>query len=110
MIPHGCNHLRILLLIPFTIYSADGPSEAATSCGEVDGRLTLDGRPVPVVRLLATPGVLLMRGRNLTLIHVLVVDSCPISGGRNHHVVVIALKIVAASHEALSVNSRLRVD
>ena len=105
MIPHGCDHLRILLLIPFAINSADGPTKAATSCGEVDGRLTLDGRPVPVVRLYATPGVLLMRGRNLTLIQVLVVDSCPISGGCDHHVVVIALQIVATSHEALSVNS-----
>ena len=105
MISHGCDHLRILLLIAFAINSADGPTKSATSCGEVDGRLTLDGRPVPLVWLLATPGVLLMLGRNLTLIQVLVVDSCPISGGCDHHVVVIALIIIAASHEALSVNS-----
>jgi hypothetical protein len=106
MIPHGCDHLRILLLITFAIYSADGAAEATSSSGEVDGRLTLDGRPVPLVRLLATPWVLLMRRSNLTLIQVLVVvDSCPVSRGRDHHVVVITLQIVAVSHEALSMKS-----
>ena len=106
MIPHGCDHLSILLLIPFAINSADGPAEATLSSGEVDGRLTLDGHPVPLVRLLATPRVLLMRGSNLTLIQVLVVvDSCPVSRGRDLHVVVINLQIVAVSHEALSMKS-----
>jgi len=105
MVPHGCDHLSILLLIPFAIDGTDWPSEAATSSGEVDGRLTLDGRPVPLVRLMATPRVVLIRGRNLTLIQVLVVDSCSISRRGDHHVVVIALQVVAASHKALSMKS-----
>jgi hypothetical protein len=105
MVPHGCDHLSILLLIPFAIYGTDGPAEAATSSGEVDGRFTLDGRPVPLVRLMATPRVVLIRGRNLTLIQALIVDSCSISRRGDHHVVVIALQVVAASHEALSVKS-----
>ena len=105
MVPHGCDHLSILLLIPFAIYGTDGPAEAATSSGEVDGRFTLDGRPVPLVRLMATPRVVLIRGRNLTLIQALIVDSCSTSRRGDHHVVVIALQVVAASHEALSVKS-----
>jgi hypothetical protein len=105
MVPHCCDHLSILLLIPFAIYGTDGPAEAATSSGEVDSRLTLDGRPIPLVRLMANPRVVLIQGRNLTLIQVLVVDSCSISRWGDHHVVVIALQVVAASHEALSVKS-----
>jgi hypothetical protein len=107
MVPHGCDHLSILLLISFAIDGTDWPPEAATSCGEVDGRLSLDGRPVPLVRIMATPRVVLIRGRNLTLIQVLIVDSCSISRRGDHHVVVIALQVFAASHEALSVNSGL---